>query len=97
MPQATLDPDTVVTRAPDVVGVHVGSALVLHDPRRDSYARLNQSGEALWEHLSRPRRLAELATALTERYRLPPADALEDARRMVLGLVARGMVAVDDR
>ena len=89
-----VDSGTVLTRAPDVIAVHVGEVLVLHDPLGDAYVRLNDSGELLWECLAEPRSVRDLAGALGERYRLPAERTLDDAERLARDLLARGMVAI---
>jgi Coenzyme PQQ synthesis protein D (PqqD) len=89
-----VDSGTALTRAPDVIAVHVGEVLVLHDPLGDAYVRLNKSGELLWECLAEPRSVRELAGVLAERYGLPPERTLGDAERLVRDLLARGMVAI---
>ncbi len=89
-----VDSGTVLTRAPDVIAVHVGEVLVLHDPLGDAYVRLNKSGELLWECLAEPRSVRDLAGALAERYRLPAERAMGEAERLAGDLLARGMVAI---
>ena len=89
-----LDSGTVLMRAPDVISVHVGEVLVLHDPLGDAYVRLNESGELLWESLAEPRSVCELAGVLAEHYRVPAERTLGDAERLARGLIARGMLAI---
>ena len=89
-----VDSRTVLTRAPEVIAVHVGEVLVLHDPLGDTYARLNESGELLWDCLAEPRSVQELAGVLAERYGLPAERMLGDAERIARDLLARGMVAI---
>ncbi len=85
---------TVLVRAPEVIAVHVGEVMVLHDPCSDSYVRLNASGKLLWERLSEPCSLRELGAALAERYGLEAVRAMDDAGRLTAELLARGMVSV---
>jgi Coenzyme PQQ synthesis protein D (PqqD) len=89
-----VDSATMLTRAPEVIAVHVGEVLVLHDPLGDAYVRLNKSGELLWECLAEPRSVRELAGLLAERYGLPAQRALGDAGRLAGDLLARGIVRI---
>lgn len=94
MPAHRVDSRTLLTRAPEVVAVHVGEVLVLHDPLGDAYVRLNESGELLWESLAEPRSVRELAGVLAEHYEVPAERTLGDAERLARGLLVRGMVAI---
>lgn len=89
-----VDSRTVLTRAPEVIAVHVGEVLVLHDPLGDAYVRLNESGELLWECLAEPCSVRALAGVLADRYGLPAKEALDDAARLSRDLLARGMLAI---
>ncbi len=91
---AAFGPHTLLVRAPDVIGVHVGSELVLHEPRGDRYVHLNESGELLWDHLAEPRSVQELALKLSGRYGLPMAQAMCDVERLAGALLARAMLVL---
>ena len=81
-----------LVRAPDVLAVHVGETMVLHDPRSDRYVSLNGSGELLWELLSSARSVQELTDALGQRYGIPATQARQDVERLVGDLLERGML-----
>jgi len=94
MPAHGVDSGTVLSRAPEVIAVHVGEVLVLHDPLGDAYVRLNESGELLWECLAEPCSVRELAGVLGDRYGLSAERTLDDAARLARDLLARGMLAI---
>jgi hypothetical protein len=94
VPAARLAEDAVLNRAPDVIAVHVGETLVLHETTADAYMRLNDSAAVVWTKLSTPSSPRELAVELARRYDLPPDRALRDVERLISALLERRALIV---
>ena len=88
------DASANILRREDVIAERVLDETVILDPRSDTYVRLNTSGRLLWEALSQPRRMQELADRLAAEFGLDPPRAQADAAAFVAHLAERGLVEV---
>lgn len=70
----------------------VAGETVLLDPVGDRYLKLNATGAALWELLSRPQTPADLARALAERHGIDDERAGRDTDAFLGALRARGLL-----
>jgi hypothetical protein len=70
----------------------VAGETVLLDPVGDRYLRLNATGAALWELLSRPQTPADLAHALAQRHGIDDERAARDAGAFLDALRARDLL-----
>ena len=65
------------------------------DPESDRYLRLNETGGMLWEALTEPATLAELATHLAERTGIEPERAASDSAAFIKNLLDLGAVRIE--
>ena len=89
---ADLPSRTLFARASGILDARVARVVVLHDPDSDSYMRLNATGAVIWDRLSRPAAVEQLADSLAQRSGLEPADAVSEVERFLADLVQRGAV-----
>jgi hypothetical protein len=92
VPEPTLDAATSVGRRHGVIAERMLEETVILDPASDRYARLNATGRLMWEQLSAPRTLGELAAVLAAEYGIDERRALSDVTAFVEAMVARGLV-----
>jgi hypothetical protein len=87
-----LSAETRVRRAPNVLAERVRGAVVILDPGRGRYVRLNGAGGLLWDALVEPATLEELSARLAEAYAVDAARASADASSFVSALADRELV-----
>lgn len=87
-----LGPETRIERSDGWVLETLGDEVVMLDPERDRYLRLNRTGSLIWNLLERPATVAELAGQLSEREGVPPERAQADTLAFVKQLIEHGAV-----
>ncbi len=92
MTQAEVAPDTIVTRAEQVVSERLAGGTVLLDPLGDSYVRLNATAGLLWDALAEPSNAASLASALAAGYGIDESRAEADVAAFLTEMQAKGLV-----
>ena len=66
----------------------------------DSLFLLNAAGSFIWEQMEGPRSVAELGTAVAEKFAIEPARAIADVEAFLTSLLARNLakrIGADDR
>lgn len=92
-----VNPATRISRAPGIIAEVLDGDLVMLDPERDSYLRLNRAGKLLWDALEAPQTVASLAELLARDTGIEPERAAADALAFARALVASGAaVAASD-
>jgi hypothetical protein len=86
--------DTTISRASGWIAETLGGDLVMLDPSRDCYLRLNRTGALLWQALAEPATVRELADALTQAEGIPADRAGQDALAFVNHLMEHGAATV---
>jgi PqqD family protein of HPr-rel-A system len=84
-----------VRRSEGISSATVQGEAVLLDTRRGSYYTLNPTGAAVWELLAEPRSLAELRTALLERFDVDAETLSGDLGHLLDELRQHGLVDED--
>jgi hypothetical protein len=79
-------------RADRVVWREVGDEVIVFDSDRSEYLATNPAGTVLWPLLAAGATLAELGRALSERWRLSPAQGAAAAAAFVAELRAQGLL-----
>lgn len=81
------------TRAADDIAADVvdGEAIIIN-LASGAYYSLNDAGTIIWEALTVPRTIADVAALLTARFHLPPDRALSDTERFVAELCAEQLI-----
>jgi hypothetical protein len=87
-------PETTIARADGWVIETLGQEVVMLDPERDSYLRLNRTGSLLWNRLERPATVADLAAGLAAAEGIPPERARADTIAFVEQMIEHGAVRV---
>ena len=82
-------------RAEGISSATVRGDAVLLDTRRGKYYALNPTGAAVWELLLEPRSLAELRTALLERFDVEPETLSDDLGQLLDELRQHGLIDED--
>ena len=84
-------------RAEGISSATVQGDAVLLDTRRGKYYTLNPTGAAVWELLLEPRSLAELRTALVERFDVDAETLSGDLSDLLDDLRRHGLIDDEDR
>ena len=87
-----LTAETVATRSPRVVSEVIGRETLVLDPEADRYTKLNGSGAVLWEALSQPATVADLAAELVARFGIDESRALADTRTFLASVAEKQLV-----
>ena len=90
--------DGVVLRP--VAGEYMLVPTVTREVDLDSLFLLNATGAFIWEQMEGPRSVAELGTAVAEKFAIEPARATADAEAFMTSLLARNLakrIGADDR
>ncbi len=75
--------------------VFSGEAVVI-TPAENTVRMFNRAGSRIWELMDGTRAIEDIASVLTEEYRIGFDDALASVQRFVDALVAKGVVALSD-
>jgi hypothetical protein len=81
-----------VARAEGWVEETLGSEVVMLDPARDRYLRLNRTGGLLWTALEKPATVAELTERLATAEEIPADRAKVDVLAFLTKLMEQGAV-----
>lgn len=87
-------PSDVVTRSDRVIVEEVGGETVMLDLEGDTFLRLNDAGTMLWDALTQPRPVSELAAVLESAYGIGEPQALADVGAFVADLRGRGLLTL---
>ena len=87
-----LEPDSTVARAEGWAVETLGDEVVMLDPSRDRYLRLNRTGALLWSALEAPATVEELAGRLADAEGIPAERANRDALAFLSSLIEHGAV-----
>ena len=82
-------------RSDGIASATVQGDAVLLDTRRGKYYSLNPTGAAVWELLAEPRSLAELRTALLERFDVDSRTLSGDLSALLDDLRRNGLIDED--
>jgi hypothetical protein len=85
-----LTPDSTIERAEGWVVETLGAEVVMLEPERDRYLRLNRTGALLWSALDEPATVTELARRLAEAEGISPERASDDTLAFVTHLIEHG-------
>jgi len=91
-----LGPNSTIARANGWVVETLGSELVMLDPARDRYLRLNRTGGLIWVAMEEPATVAELAAGLAETEGIPRDLARRDVIAFVSNLIDHGAAEYRD-
>jgi hypothetical protein len=91
VPEA-LDRTSTIARAKGWVVETLGGEVVMLDPGRDRYLRLNRTGSVLWGALEEPATVNDLAARLAEAEGIPAERATADTIAFVTDLIEHGAV-----
>jgi hypothetical protein len=83
-----------VTRSDRVIVEEVGGETVMLDLEGDTFLRLNDAGTMLWDALTQPRPVSELAAVLESAYGIGEPQALADVGAFVADLRGRGLLTL---
>ena len=75
----------------------LGADMVMLDPERDRYLRVNRTGAFLWQALEQPATVGDLAKRLAGAEGVPRERAEEDTLAFVARLIEHGAVASSSR
>jgi hypothetical protein len=89
---AELQPQTRVARSDGWVMETLGEEVVMLDPERDRYLRLNRTGSVIWYMLDRPATIAELADRLARSEGIAAKRARSDTIAFVERMIEHGAV-----
>jgi hypothetical protein len=85
-----LGPNSTIERTEGWVVETLGADVVMLEPERDRYLRLNRTGALLWSALEEPATVTELVQRLAEAEGISPERAREDTVAFVTDLIEHG-------
>jgi hypothetical protein len=88
-----IDAQTTLRRTERAVHGDLPEETVLLDVDAGIAVRLNSTGAWIWEQLGEPRRIAELASGLAERFEIDEARALGDVVAFAREMSRRQLLA----
>ena len=100
-PEQAIDPTrldrTVLCTSSDVQGTTMDGETVLLDLRTGRYYTLNRLGSVIWEHCAGQSTIADIHTAICERFEVAPERALDDLVMVVNELLQEGLLEHERR
>jgi hypothetical protein len=91
-----ITPATVVAAARDQVSARVEGEFVILNLADEVYYGLDGVGARVWELLSEPRAVSDVAAAITAEYEVDEDTARRDLLALLDELAGRGLVEVHD-
>ncbi len=90
--------DGIVLRSsPDVQGTTMDGETVILDLSSGRYYTLNRLGSVIWEHCTGQSTMADIHTAICERFDVVPSRALDDLVALVNDLIQEGLLQRERR
>jgi len=86
--------ETVVTRAPGLIGAELDDETVLLGVEQAAYFGLDATAQAIWQQIEQPRPVREIVASLTARYTVDPAQCTAQTCAFLEQLVAEGLAQV---
>ncbi|MGX5848648.1 PqqD family protein [Mesorhizobium sp. PL10] len=80
-----------VSASKDAVACEFGNGLALLDMRSNIYYSLNSVGAFIWELIQEPKPIAEIRSAVLERYNVEPERCKADVDGLLKGLADAGL------
>ncbi|WP_312887744.1 PqqD family protein [Mesorhizobium caraganae] len=80
----------------DAVACEFGNGLALLDMRSNIYYSLNSVGAYIWELIREPKPIAEIRSAVLERYNVEPERCKADVDGLLKGLADAGLARLHD-
>ncbi|CAN7197453.1 PqqD family protein [Mesorhizobium caraganae] len=80
----------------DAVACEFGNGLALLDMRSNIYYSLNSVGAYIWELIQEPKPIAEIRSAVLERYNVEPERCKADVNGLLKGLADAGLARLHD-
>lgn len=93
MSQTTIEAETTLSRTERAVHGDLPEETVLLDVEAGTAVRLNSAGAWIWEQLSEPRQVDELARGLAARFEIDEARALGDVVAFAREMARRELLA----
>ena len=85
-----------VSASKDAVACEFGNGLALLDMRSNIYYSLNSVGAYIWELIQEPKPIAEIRSAVLERYNVEPERCKADVDGLFKGLADAGLARLHD-
>jgi len=85
-----------VSASRDAVACEFGNGLALLDMRSNIYYSLNSVGAYIWELIQEPKPIAEIRSAVLERYNVEPERCKADVDGLLKGLADAGLARLHD-
>lgn len=85
-----------VSASKDAVACEFGNGLALLDMRSNIYYSLNSVGAYIWELIQEPKPIAEIRSAVLERYNVAPERCRADVDGLLKGLADAGLARLHD-
>ena len=85
-----------VSASKDAVACEFGNGLALLDMRSNIYYSLNSVGAYIWELIQEPKPIAEIRSAVLERYNVDPERCKADVDGLLKGLADAGLARLHD-
>ena len=85
-----------VSASKDAVACEFGNGLALLDMRSNIYYSLNSVGAYIWELIQQPKPIAEIRSAVLERYNVEPERCKADVDGLLKGLADAGLARLHD-
>ncbi len=85
-----------VSASKDAVACEFGNGLALLDMRSNIYYSLNSVGAYIWELIREPKPIAEIRSAVLERYNVEPERCKADVDGLLKGLADAGLARLHD-
>ena len=85
-----------VSASKDAVACEFGNGLALLDMRSNIYYSLNSVGAYIWELIQEPKPIAEIRSAVLERYNVEPERCKADVDGLLKGLANAGLARLHD-
>lgn len=100
-PEQAIDPTrldrTVLHTSSEVQGTTMDGETVLLDLSTGRYYTLNRLGSVIWEHCAGQSTVADIHTAICERFEVAPERALDDLVMVVNELLQEGLLEQERR
>ena len=88
----SLSRESVVVVARDQVSADLGDETVILSMKNDTYFGLDPVGARVWNMMQKPRRIAELHTAMLEEFDVEPTRCERDLIELLEKLLAEGLI-----
>lgn len=87
----SLNPETVITRHPDMLSAEIGGEAVMMSIEKGAYFGLNPVATRIWDLIETPRSVQALIATILDEYDVTPEDCERDVQGFVADMLEKGL------